>query len=237
MDLKESVMLITGASSGIGAATAKLLDKDGVRFVLTGRNKERLNTLAGELQQAVVITGDIADPELPEKLLHQALDTYGRLDIVFNNAGVMNIGSVEEADIESLCFMVRVNFEALVRMTYTMLRHMKKQGSGFIVNTSSLAGVKTFPGIAAYNGTKFAVEAFTDSLRMDLAGSGVRIAAVEPGRTTTGLFDHWKDEQKFNPAEGFLAAEDVARCVRFMLMQPDEVLIPRMLVVPSKQPR
>ncbi len=237
MDLNGKVLLITGASSGIGAATAKMLEQDGVRFILTGRNEQKLAELAGQLQHAVIVVGDITDPSLPERLLQAALTSFNRLDYVFNNAGVMHIGNVDEADVDALCHMVRVNFEALVRVSYTMLRHMKSQGSGFLINTSSLAGLKTFPGIGAYNGTKFAVEAFTDALRMELAGSGVRVAAIEPGRTDTGLFDHWPDDKKFNPAEGMLQPEDIARCVRFMLIQPEEVLVPRLLVVPSKQPR
>jgi NADP-dependent 3-hydroxy acid dehydrogenase YdfG len=133
--------------------------------------------------------------------------------------------------------MVRLNFESVVRMSYVALRHMKTQGSGFLINTSSLAGLKTFPHLGAYNGTKFAVEALTDALRMELAGSGVKVAVIEPGRTNTHLFDHWSEEQKFDPAQGMLAPADVARCIRFILEQPDEVLIPRLLVVPARQPR
>lgn len=237
MELKDKVMLITGASSGIGAATAQLFDKQGVRLILTGRNKEKLDALAAQLQDAVVVVGDICDPEVPEQLLRTALTVFNRLDIVFNNAGVMHIGNVDDADVEALCTMVRVNFEALVRVSYTVLPHMKAQGSGFLINTSSLAGLKTFAGIGAYNGTKFAVEALTDALRMELAGTGVRVGAIEPGRTATGLFDHWPEDRKFDPAEGMLDPEDIARCVLFMVQQPEEVLVPRLLVVPSRQPR
>ena len=149
----------------------------------------------------------------------------------------MNIGSIEEADLEALCSMVRLNFESVVRMCYVALRYMKPKGSGSLINTSSLAGLKTFPHLGVYNGTKFAVEALTDALRMELAGSGVKVAVVEPGRTSTHLFDHWAAKQKFDPAQGMLEPEDVARCVRFILEQPKEVLIPRLLVVPARQPR
>ena len=114
---------------------------------------------------------------------------------------------------------------------------MKPQGSGFLINTSSLAGLKTFPELGVYNGTKFAVEALTDALRMELAGSGVKVAVVEPGRTNTHLFDHWSEEQRFDQTQGMLDPEDVARCVRFILEQPREVLISRLLVVPARQPR
>jgi len=237
MELKGKVILITGANSGIGKATAELLTEAGMMCLLTARNRERLDHLAKRLPGAAMVAGDMIDPALPSRLVQTALETFGRLDAVFNNAGVMNIGSIEEADLEALCAMIRLNFEAVVRMSYVALRHMKAKGSGFLINTSSLAGLKTFPHLGVYNGTKFAVEALTDALRMELAGSGVRAAVVEPGRTNTRLFEHWAEEQKFDPAQGMLAPEDVARCVRFMLEQPDEVLIPRLLVVPAKQPR
>lgn len=237
MDLRGKVMVITGASSGIGKATAKQLDEVGVKFVLTARSKDKLEQLATELQSAVCVTGDMTDPDLPSKLVDTALAKFGRLDIVFNNAGVMNIGSIEDVDIDSLCHMVRLNVEAVVRMSYVAVRHMKKQGSGFLINTSSLAGLKTFPQIGAYNGTKFAVEALTDALRMELAGSGVKVTAIEPGRTKTALFEHWPKEKQFDPAEGMLEPEDIVRSIQFILEQPDEVLIPRLLIVPAKQPR
>jgi len=237
MELDGKVVIITGANSGIGKATAEVLTEGGMKCLLTARNVDRLNALAERLPGATPVAGDMIDPQMPGRLVDAALSAYGRLDAVFNNAGVMNIGSIEEADIEAFCAMVRLNFEAVVRMSYTALRHMKPNGSGFLINTSSLAGLKTFPELGVYNGTKFAVEALTDALRMELAGSGVKVAVVEPGRTQTHLFDHWPKEKQFDPAQGMLAPEDVARCVRFILEQPDEVLIPRLLVVPARQPR
>ena len=237
MELEGKVILITGANSGIGKATAKLLTEAGMICLLTARNREKLDHLAERLPGVEVVAGDMIDPALPQMLVDAALEKLGRLDAVFNNAGIMNIGSIEEADLEALCSMVRLNFESVVRMSYVALRHMKTKGSGFLINTSSLAGLKTFPHLGAYSGTKFAVEALTDALRMELAGSGVKVAVIEPGRTNTHLFDHWSEEQKFDPAQGMLEPEDVARCVRFILEQPNEVLIPRLLVVPARQPR
>jgi NADP-dependent 3-hydroxy acid dehydrogenase YdfG len=237
MNLKGKVIIITGASSGIGKACAQLLAEAGMRCLLTARNQHKLDQLADRLPGAAVVAGDMIDPAMPQRLVDVAIEKFARLDAVFNNAGGMNIGSVENADLEALCTMVRLNFEAVVRMSYVALRHMKPQGSGFLINTSSLAGLKTFPELGVYNGTKFAVEALTDALRMELAGSGVKVAVVEPGRTNTHLFDHWSEEQKFDPTQGMLDPEDVARCVRFILEQPQEVLIPRLLVVPARQPR
>ncbi|CAB5097584.1 Oxidoreductase, short-chain dehydrogenase/reductase family [Olavius algarvensis associated proteobacterium Delta 3] len=237
MELEGKVILITGANSGIGKASAELLAEAGMKCLLTARDEKKLDRLTERLPGAKAVVGDMIDPALPQRLVDTALEKFGRLDAVFNNAGVMNIGSIEEADLEALCSMVRLNFEAVVRMSYVALRHMKPQGNGFLINTSSLAGLKTFPHLGAYNGTKFAVEALTDALRMELAGSGVKVAVVEPGRTNTHLFDHWTEDQKFDPAQGMLEPEDVARCVRFILEQPEQVLIPRLLVVPARQPR
>jgi NADP-dependent 3-hydroxy acid dehydrogenase YdfG len=177
------------------------------------------------------------DPKTPQQILDKAFSEFGRVDIVFNNAGVMQIGAIDEVDIEVLCEMVRLNFESVVRMSYLALRPMKKQGSGFLINSSSLAGLKAFPEIGAYNGTKFAVEALTDALRMELAGSGVKVTAIEPGRTRTELFSHWPEEKKFKPENGLIEADDIARCLEFILVQPQEVLIPRLLVVPARQER
>lgn len=237
MTLRDKVVIITGAGSGIGRATARRLNDCGMRCVVTARSEEKLQALTKELDQAVAVPGDITDPLFPTKLLDTTLKECGRLDVLFNNAGSMHIGSVEDIDIEAVCNMIRLNIESVVRMSYTALRHMQTTGSGFIINTSSIAGLKTFPYFGAYNGSKHAVEAFTDALRMELAGSGIRVAAVAPGRTNTALYDHWPERKRFNPEEGFLDPGDVARCVQFILEQPEEMLVSRLMVVPSKQPR
>ncbi len=237
MNLKDSVMVITGASSGIGMATARRLNRAGVRFVLNARSREKLEAFAAELDSAVCVVGDMIDPQTPQNILDTAFSEFGRVDILFNNAGVMHIGAIDEVDVEELCSMVRLNFESVVRMSYLVLRHMKERGSGFLINSSSLAGLKAFAQIGAYNGTKFAVEAFTDALRMELAGTGVKVTAIEPGRTKTELFSHWPEEKKFKPENGLIEADDIARCIEFILEQPREVLIPRLLVVPARQER
>lgn len=237
MDLHDKVAIITGASSGIGEAIAKELDAAGMKLVLTARSQDKLEHLAANLKQATAIAGTITEPELPQKLVDTAIKTFGQLDVVLNNAGMMTVGSIEDVDIDSICQMVRLNVESVYRMAYTTLRHFKKGGRGFLINTSSIAGLKTAPTYAAYNGTKFAVEAFTDSLRVELAGTGIKVAAIAPGTVDTGLYDRWsKEEKDYITSGGALQAEDIARSVRFILEQPDHVLIPRLLVVPTNQP-
>lgn len=238
MDLKGKVALITGASSGIGKAIALELDKAGMKLILTARSLDKLEDLANKCSDAKVYAANITEPEVPQKLLDFALDTYGRLDILINNAGMMSMGGIDEIDIENICLMVRLNVESAYRMAYTVLRHFKQNGTGFLINTSSLAGLKTGAKLAAYSGTKFAIEAFTDSLRMELAGTGVNVAAIEPGPVDTSLFDGWsKDNKSQLSSGGMLQPEDIARCVRFILEQPEGVLVPRLFVVPRDRAR
>jgi NADP-dependent 3-hydroxy acid dehydrogenase YdfG len=237
MDLNNQVAIITGASSGIGRAIAYELDAAGMKLVLTARSQDKLEQLASNLRQATIIAGEITAPELPQKLIDTAVDTFGQLDVVLNNAGVMTIGAIEEVDLDAICQMVRLNVESVYRMAYTVLRHFKQSGKGFLINTSSIAGLKTAPQYGAYNGTKFAVEAFTDALRMELAGTGIKVAAIAPGTVDTGLYDKWTEADKdYITSGGTLQPEDIGRCVRFVLEQPDHVLIPRVLIVPTNQP-
>ncbi len=237
MELQGKVALITGASSGIGKAIARNLDAAGMKLVLTARSQDKLEQLASTLTQAEIFAGEITSPEIPQQLVDFALDKFGQLDVLLNNAGVMTVGAIEEVDIEAICQMVRLNVESVYRMAYTVLRHFKKAGSGFLINTSSIAGLKTAPRYGAYDGTKFAVEAFTDALRMELAGTGIKVAAIAPGTVDTGLYDSWsKDDKDYITSGGALQPEDIARCVRFILEQPDHVLIPRLLAVPTNQP-
>ncbi len=238
MNLTGSAGIITGASSGIGWATAKLLSEAGARLVVTARRGEALETLVGELAgDAVAVAGDIADPALPQALIDTALESFGRLDFVFSNAGIMNIGSVEEVEDDAMTAMVRVNYEAAVRMAYAALKVFRPQGRGDLITTSSILGLKVRPTVGAYAGTKFAIEAFTDSLRMELAGTGVRVMVIEPGYTATNLQSHWTPEQK-EMLKGIarpVQPEEIARAVQFMLEQPDHVVIPRLLMVPVDQ--
>ena len=236
MNLQGKVALVTGASSGIGKAIAQDLADAGAKLVLTARSESKLQDLAVSLKQAHVYAGNIAEPEIPQKLLDFTLDSFGRLDILINNAGMMSVGAIADIDIEKICLMARLNVESVYRMAYTALKYFQQQGSGFIINTSSIAGLKTWPGYGAYSGTKHAVEAFTDALRMELAGTGVKVAAIQPGTVDTELYNDWNSTDKSTiEASGALQPEDIARCVRFILEQPDQVLIPRLFVLPSSQ--
>lgn len=236
-DLKGLTAIITGASSGIGAAVAKELDRAGMRLVLTARREEALKDLAGAMNEAVVVAGDIADEALPQELIDTAMERFGSVDVVFNNAGIMHVGPIEKIDVDAVAKMVRVNVEAAYRLALLSLRQMLAQGKGHLINTSSTLGTKVRPNAGAYAGTKFAIEALSEDLRMQVAGKGVRVGVIEPGLTRTELQSHFPT----HPAKALNIArmaepEDIARAVRFMLEQPEHVTIPRLMLQPAEQP-
>ena len=183
------------------------------------------------------MASDIADPESPRTLIDTAIDRFGKLDFVFNNAGIMNLGTIEEVDDDAMANMIRVNYEAAVRMAYVALRRFKSQGHGDLINTSSILGMKVRPKVGVYAGTKYAIEAMSESLRMELTGTGIRVMVIEPGYTATQLQSHWTEEQQqmLKAMETPLQPVDIARAVKFMLEQPPHVIVPRLLMVPVDQ--
>jgi len=237
MELQDKVAVITGASSGIGQGVAEVLAEAGMKLVLTARRGTLLNELAAQLPtEAVTVAGDISDAALPQKLIDTAVEKFGVCDVVFNNAGVMIVGKAEEIDLDAVCQMVRVNVEAVYRLAILAMRHMIAQGRGYLINTSSILGTKVRMTTGAYAGTKYAVEALTEDLRMQAAGTGVRVCALEPGLVETHLQDHFPVHPKdaLN-IQQLVQPTDVGRAVRFMLEQPDHVAIPRILVMPADQ--
>lgn len=232
--LSGKVAVITGASSGIGLAVARELHSHGMQLVLTARSADRLAQIQSELQAATVY-GDITDPALPQKLLETALSTFGRCDVVLNNAGMIESGPIESINIDKVCEMVRVNVEAAYRVAYTFIRHFKAQGQGHLINMSSVLGTKVRPTSGAYAGTKYAVEALSEALRMEVAGTPLAVTCIEPGLVMTQLHRDWP----VHPSESMnisqpLQPEDIARCVSFILSQPAHIRIPRLMILPSE---
>lgn len=232
-DLAGKVAVITGASSGIGLAVARELHARGVRLVLSSRSEDRLLALQKEMG-AATLAADITSDATPSALLDLAMSTYGRCDIVLNNAGIIEVGPVQSIDIDKVCLMVRTNVEAAYRVAYTFTRHFALQGTGHLINISSVMGTKVRATAGAYSGTKYAIEALSEALRMELAGTSVAITCVEPGLVMTDLHRDWS----VHPSESLnipqpLQPEDIARIIGFILTQPSHVRIPRLMILPN----
>jgi NADP-dependent 3-hydroxy acid dehydrogenase YdfG len=223
------VAVITGATGGIGAAIAHSLSRAGYSLVLNAPSSEKLNALASELGGAcVAVAGNLRAESLPETLLAAALNNYGRCDVCFNNGGLLEAGTVETMDIERICNMVRVNVEAAFRTAYTFLQHFVQQGHGHLVNTSSVLGKKVRPTVGAYAATKYAIEALSEALRMELGKSDVRISCIEPGLVRTGLPDRWEvPPAELVGIEDPQEPEEIARMVLYLLEPPKDARIPR----------
>jgi len=232
MSINKEVVVITGGTSGIGLSTAETLLKNGYNVVLNGRNEKKLNEICQKLN-CKTAAGDISEKGVPEKILAETLAHFGRCDILINNAGVMEAGKIEEIDIDKISEMIRINVDATFRMTYLFLRHFTKQNSGHVVNISSILGTKVRPTAGAYAGTKFAVEALSEALRMELAKTNIKITCVEPGLVKTELHRHWE----VHPMESLdipdpLKPQDIADTILWILQQNERVRIPKVLVLP-----
>jgi NADP-dependent 3-hydroxy acid dehydrogenase YdfG len=232
--LQGKVAVITGASAGIGAAIARDLAAQGTRLVLTARREDRLKSLAAELgSETAILAADMSETSTPQRLLDLASKQFGGADFLVNNAGVFRSGTVDGFDLYDLGPLIALNFEAVVRASYVFARHMKLRGMGSIVNISSIGATLNAQGSGVYGGLKRAMEIFSDSLRIELAGSGVRIGTVAPGSTATEIFDHLP----VKPGSGLipLEPEDVAHAVRYLLDQPERANVPHLRIYASGQ--
>lgn len=183
------VVIITGASAGIGEACARQFVAQGAKVVLAARSKEPLDQLAKELgaEKAIAIATDVADPKACETLVAQTLDRFGAVDILVNNAGYNSRGCVQDVPAKQLLQIVDVNLKAPIQLTRLVLPHMLERGSGAVVNVASLAGRVPLEHEATYSATKFGLRAFTFSLAEELRGTNVTASAVSPGPVETGF--------------------------------------------------
>lgn len=247
MSIQHKVALITGASSGIGKATALKLAQAGVKVGLAARRSQQLEELAAQIRQAggeaLVLTMDVTDPDSVQTGVELLASTYGSIDIAFNNAGLMPISDVEQLKTLEWQQMLDVNVQGLLNTTAAVLPYMQRQGSGHIVNTSSIAGRKVFPGLSVYCATKHAVTAFSEGLRLEVAPKhNVRVTCIQPGAVESELFEHISDENYRQQMEGlkqqmtFLKAEDIANTVLFALRAPAHVNVAEIFVLPTNQP-
>jgi NAD(P)-dependent dehydrogenase (short-subunit alcohol dehydrogenase family) len=185
--MSERVWMITGSSSGFGRAIADAVLARGDRLVATARRVEALADLA-EHERAHVVALDVTDPAGREAAIAEAIERFGRIDVLVNNAGRTQVGAVEETTDDELRFLFELHFFAPAALTRAVLPHMRRQGGGAIVQMSSVGGQVTAPGFGAYCATKFALEGLTETLRDEVAGFGIHTLIVEPGAFRTGLF-------------------------------------------------
>jgi NADP-dependent 3-hydroxy acid dehydrogenase YdfG len=245
--LDGTVALVTGASSGIGAATAVALVGAGARVVLVARRRDRLETLAERIGgDAVVIEADIADPDRAAGAVARAVEIAGRLDIVVNNAGVMLLGPAVDAPLEEWDRMVAINVQGVLHITHAALPHLLEAATtaprrvSDLVMVSSTAGRAARSGSGVYNLTKFGVGAFSESLRQEVTRRHVRIGLIEPGATATELRSHLREEQRKAQEERFrtmepLEATDIAEAVLYMVTRDRRTAISELTIRPTEQ--
>jgi NADP-dependent 3-hydroxy acid dehydrogenase YdfG len=216
------VAVITGATGGIGAAIARTLSSAGYALVLNAPSSEKLCALRAQLAgPCVALAGNLRAESMPRELLDAAIAEFGSCDICFNNSGLLEAGSIETLDIERVCNMVRVNVEGSFRMAYTFLQHFVAQGRGHLVNTSFALSQRVQPAVGAYAATKYAVEALSEALRVELGRTDVRVSCVEPGTVRTSLRGQWKETHVESvDAHDPFEPEALARMVLFMLEPP-----------------
>jgi NADP-dependent 3-hydroxy acid dehydrogenase YdfG len=232
MDKIHKIALVTGASSGIGYAIAKALREDDMQVVATARRKERLIELENE--HIAVLAGDLTSTDFQDSLEKYVFNEVGKCDYLFNCAGTIAVGNIEEIDIEKMTSMLRLNVEATFRLTYKFLKRFKEQGFGHIINISSVLGTKVRATAGAYAASKYAIEALSEALRLELSGTNINISCIEPGLVMTELHNDWpihpKDSMSIkNP----LSVENIVETVRFIINQPDHVRIPRLMILPK----
>lgn len=241
-NLSGKVAIITGASSGIGEATAKMLGDRGIKLMLAARREERLKDLVSKIEQAGGTanyqTVDVTKREQVKALAQKTVDTYGKVDIAINNAGLMPLSNLDKLRVDEWDTTIDVNIKGVLYSIASVLPYMQSAKSGHIINISSVAGHKVFPGGAVYCASKFAVRAISEGLRQEVGGN-IRCTVISPGAVATELTDSVKDpDASENIDQIYQDAIDpdaIARAIAFAIEQPAEVDINEILVRPTAQ--
>jgi NADP-dependent 3-hydroxy acid dehydrogenase YdfG len=243
--------LVTGASSGIGQATVRKLASRGTCVAAVARREERLTVLAAELaaknQSVLALPADITDEKQGRGAISRVIDTFGRLDVLVNNAGVMLLGPFDTSTGEDWARMLSLNLSALMHLTQEAIPHLRAaaaagpRGVADLVNVGSVAGRIARGGSAVYNATKFGVGAFSEALRQEVAPDGVRVCCVEPGAVATELLTHVDEAVRERMLAGAyrdirpVAAEDIAATIDFVVHLDPCAAINEILIRPARQ--
>jgi len=244
--IKGKVVVITGASSGIGAATARRLATEGALLMLGARREEKLRELvtvlesAHESAEAAYEVTDVTDRAQVQNLIDAAIAKYGHVDVLINNAGLMPVSYIDELKVDEWDQMIDVNIRGVLHGIAAVLPHMRERHSGHIINVSSVAGQRVLPMYSVYSGTKYAVRAISEGLRQESRGE-IRSTIISPGLTQTELPSHISDpsaaEHMNKMFEIAIDADAIARSIKYAIEQPDDVDVNEIVVRPTKQER
>ena len=235
--LKDKVVIITGASSGIGAACARLLAQQGCKLALAARRVDDMQALADQLEtESLVVPADMTAPADISRMVEATLERFGRVDILLANAGVYVKGQFAEGDIEQLTRMFTLNVDGVLRCAHAVIPIMKAQGGGDIIVTSSIAGTTDIVGEPVYSASKNAVQTFVHTVRRQLAGAGVRVMSLAPGPVANPMQNLYAPEEIRRAVEerqSHLSSEDCAEAILFMLSRPRHVTIRDLVMLPQ----
>lgn len=242
-NIKDKVIIITGASSGIGAVSAVELAKNGAKLVLGARRADKLAKVESEIKalgdEAVSVTTDVSKKEDVINLAKVALDKFGRIDVLVNNAGVMHLSMFESLRVDEWDSMIDINIKGVLYGIAAVLPTMQKQKSGHIINISSVAGIKTAPTCGVYSATKFAVRAISEALRQEVGGD-IRSTVIMPGSVQSELKDSVKDPNVKDYLAGAYAQNEIptssiANAIIYAISQPNDVDVNEITIRPTKQ--
>jgi NADP-dependent 3-hydroxy acid dehydrogenase YdfG len=243
-NINGKVIVITGASSGLGEAAARLLSARGARVVLAARRIDRLRKLAEELSvsgpRALAVTVDVTDREQVRRLVNTAVETFGRIDVMVNNAGLMPQAPLERLRVDEWDRMIDVNLKGVLYGIAAALPHMQRQMAGQIVNVSSVAGHKVMVNGAVYSATKHAVRALSEGLRQEVKAWNIRTTIISPGAVDSELPDSVNEPDMAQGLRGFyqavaIPADSFARAVAFAIEQPDDMDVNEIVFRPTRQ--
>ncbi|MHC0063830.1 SDR family oxidoreductase [Nostoc sp. UIC 10890] len=241
-EIQNKVVIITGASSGLGEATAKRLAASGAKLMLAARREDRLKELVAAIAKsggtATYRVTDVIDRAQVETLAKETLSTYGRIDVLINNAGLMPLSPLDQVKVEEWDRMIDVNIKGVLYGIAAVLPIMRQQKSGHIINLSSVAGHKVFPGAAVYCATKYAVRAISEGLRLESNGE-IRSTNISPGAVDTELTTTITDQDTAAGINQLYAiaidADAIARAIAYAIEQPSDVDVNEIIIRPTRQ--
>ena len=242
-NVKDKVVVITGASSGIGEETVNLLSKNGAKLVLGARRLDRLEKIQQKVgrDSVSIKKTDVTNPDEVNALIETAYNDFGRIDVLINNAGLMPQSFLEKNKQDEWNQMIDVNIKGVLYGIGAVLPYMRKQKSGHIINLASVAGHVVFPGSAVYCGTKYAVRAITEGLRQEeaIVGSNIRTTILSPGAVSTELTDHISDKDMKEDIDELyknaIKPDAIARAINYAINEPEEASVNEFIIRPSSQ--